>query len=110
MHLGEAERLAIYEPDQAAPGQFRLVELRTAPPEGTGDDRWAALGEKLKDCRALLVAAAGSKPQKTLSGTGLKIIEMEGLIDEGLKAVYAGQPVPRSTPAPIRRLRHGREL
>ena len=31
----------------------------------------------------------------TLLG-GLKIVEMEGIIDEGLKAVFANQPVPAS--------------
>ena len=95
-HLGEADRLAIYEENLAAPGLFRLVEVRQAPPEGGGENRWAALGETLKDCRALLVTAAGPTPQKSLGATGLKIIEMEGVIDEGLKAVFANQPIPAS--------------
>ena len=95
-HLGEADRLAIYEENLAAPGLFRLVEVRQAPPEGGGENRWAALGETLKDCRALLVTAAGPTPQKALGATGLKIIEMEGVIDEGLKAVFANQPIPAS--------------
>jgi nitrogen fixation protein NifB len=95
-HLGEAERLAIYAPDLAAPGRFRLVETRPTPEEGGGDNRWATLAEKLKDCRAILVTAAGPTPQKTLTAHGLKVVEMEGLIDEGLKAVFADQPVPAS--------------
>ena len=95
-HLGEADRLAIYGQDLAAPGMFKLLEMRTAPPEGGGEDRWAALGEKLKDCRALLVTAAGPTPQRTLAAAGLKIIEMEGIIDEGLQAVFANRPVPSS--------------
>jgi nitrogen fixation protein NifB len=95
-HLGEADRLAIYEQDFAAPGRFRLVEVRPTPPEGGGSNRWAALGDNLKDCRAILVTAAGPNPQKALAATGLKVVEMEGIIDEGLKAVYGNQPVPAS--------------
>jgi nitrogen fixation protein NifB len=94
-HLGEAERLAIYEQDLAAPGLFRLVETRQTPPEGGGGQRWAALlGERLKDCRAILVTAAGPTPQRELGATGLKVVEMEGLIDEALRAVFANQPLP----------------
>lgn len=95
-HLGEADRLAIYEQDLASPDRFKLVETRKTPPEGGGADRWAQLGEVLKDCRAILVTAAGPTPQKALSATGIKVIEMEGIIDEGLKAVFNNQPLPAS--------------
>jgi nitrogen fixation protein NifB len=95
-HLGEANRLAIYGPDLAAPGRFKMIEIRATPEEGSGDARWAALADRLKDCRALLVNAAGPTPQKILATNGLKVLEMEGLIDEGLKAVYANQPIPAS--------------
>ena len=93
-HLGEADRLAIYQQDDTTPGSFKLLEIRRTPESGSGEERWAALAESLKDCRALLVTAAGPTPQKTLAACGLKVIEMEGIIDEGLKAVFAGQPVP----------------
>ena len=95
-HLGEADRLAIYEPDATLPDTFRLVEIRRTPEEGGGEIRWAALADSLKDCRAILVNAAGPTPQKILAAHGLKVIEMEGLIEEGLKAVFAGQPIPAS--------------
>ena len=95
-HLGEADRLAIYEQDLAVPGRFKLIETRKTPPEGGGADRWVQLGEILKDCRAILVTAAGPSPQKALAASGLKVIEMEGIIDEGLKSVFANQPVPAS--------------
>lgn len=95
-HLGEADRLAIYEQDQAAPGMYRLVEVRPTPAEGGGEKRWAALGEQLKDCRALLVTAVGPTPQQILQDSGLRVVEMEGVIDEGLKAIYTNQPVPLS--------------
>jgi nitrogen fixation protein NifB len=29
-----------------------------------------------------------------LTQAGIKVVEMEGLIDEGLRAVYANQPIP----------------
>jgi nitrogen fixation protein NifB len=95
-HLGEADRLVIFEQNIERPGAFRLVEIRRAPDEGGGEARWAALAESLKDCRAILVNAAGPTPQKTLADHGLKVIEMDGLIEEGLKAVFAGEPIPAS--------------
>jgi nitrogen fixation protein NifB len=93
-HLGEAERFIIYEQHPETPGQFQLKEIRPAPAPGGGDERWATLAGLLKDCRALLVNAAGPTPMKLLTQHGLKVIEMEGLIDEGLRAVYADQPIP----------------
>jgi nitrogen fixation protein NifB len=95
-HLGEADRLAIFEANAELPGSFRLIEIRRTPDEGGGESRWAALADSLKDCRAILVNAAGPTPQKVLSSHGLKVIEMDGLIEEGLKAVFAGQPIPAS--------------
>jgi len=93
-HLGEAERFIVYEQDAETPGSFRLKEIRPAPAPGGGDARWADLAGTLKDCRALLVNAAGPTPMKILTQHGLRVIEMEGLIDEGLRAVFADQPIP----------------
>jgi len=92
-HLGEAERFIIYEPSPETPGQFQLKEIRPAPKPGGGQERWAALAASLQDCRALLVNAAGPTPAKVLTRHGLRVIEMEGLIDEGLRSVYANQPL-----------------
>jgi len=93
-HLGEAERFIVYDQDAETPGNFRLKEIRPAPAPGGGDARWADLADTLKDCRALLVNAAGPTPMKILTQHGLRVIEMEGLIDEGLRAVFASQPIP----------------
>jgi len=93
-HLGEAERFIVYEQDAGTPGNFRLKEIRPAPAPGGGDARWAELAGTLQDCRALLVNAAGPTPMKILTQHGLRVIEMEGLIDEGLRAVFASQPIP----------------
>ncbi len=93
-HLGEAGRLLIYEPQPDQAETFRLREIRAAPEPGGGAERWAGLAASLKDCRAFLVAAAGKMPMEVLSKAGLKVIEMEGLIEEGLRAVYANRPIP----------------
>ncbi len=93
-HLGEAERFVVYEINPENTGSFRLKEIRQAPAPGGGDARWTSLADSLKDCRALLVNAAGPTPMKVLSQHGLNVIEMEGLIDEGLRAVFADQPIP----------------
>jgi nitrogen fixation protein NifB len=89
-HLGEAERLAIFRPGDRG---FRLVETRPTPPPGGGRDRWLALAKTLHDCRALLVASAGQSPCSVLADHGIKVIFMEGLIEEGLEAVYRGLEV-----------------
>ena len=93
-HLGEADRFIVYEMNADQPGTFRLSGIRPAPPAGGGDSRWAELAASLKDCRALLVNAAGPTPMRLLSQHGLRVIEMEGLIDEGLRAVFTDQPIP----------------
>jgi nitrogen fixation protein NifB len=98
-HLGEAARLQVYR-QQA--GDFELVETRAAPPPGGGDQRWQRLAELLHDCRALLVSSAGSAPVDVLRRCGIRVVMMEGLIEEGLEAVYAG----RSLRAPLRREHH----
>ena len=89
-HLGEAMELAIFK---QAGDRFERVELRSTPPPGNGRDRWLALAEILRDCRALLVASAGQAPTGVLASQNIRIIMMEGLIEEGLVAVYGNQEV-----------------
>lgn len=93
-HLGEAERFMIFGVDLDSPGGFRFVEHRPAPGRGAGDDRWLQLAATLQDCRALLVSAAGPNPSQILEATGLRVVQMEGMIEEGLTAIYTGQAVP----------------
>jgi nitrogen fixation protein NifB len=95
-HLGEAEQLAIY---RQIDGGFELVEQRDTPRRGSGDQRWQALASSLKDCRAVLVASAGQSPTATLKAAGVQVVMMEGLIEEGLEAVFQGKEVR----APLRR-------
>lgn len=95
-HLGEAEELVIFE--QSLDG-FRQVDSRSTPPMGGGSQRWTQLAETLRDCRALLVASAGQSPRAVLRERGVQVVMMEGLIEEGLTAVYQGREVR----APLRR-------
>jgi len=84
-HLGEAGRFLIFAKKDDG---YALVEEREAPSAGGGPNRWYALAEALKDCRAVLVAAAGETPKAVLEEEGLTVVEMNGLIDQGLRAVY----------------------
>jgi nitrogen fixation protein NifB len=95
-HLGEAARLTVYRQED---DEFELVETRTAPPPGGGAGRWQQLADVLCDCRAVLVSSAGSAPVEVLRRQGIRVVMMEGLIEEGLEAVFAGQNVR----APLRR-------
>ena len=93
-HLGEAERMLIFQRGAEGDAGFEFREIRATPSPGSGDDRWLELAEILNDCRALLVVSAGPRPQKILSAQGLRIIEMEGLIEDGLIAAYSNTQVP----------------
>ena len=85
IHLGEATELYIFE--QTKNG-YKNVEVRKTPPKGKGDERWLNLARTLKDCRAILISGVGENPKAMLKGCGLHIVEMTGLIDEGLEGVY----------------------
>ena len=87
-HLGEADFLYIFK---ETPSGYRMVEQRRTPPSGTGSQRWASLGESLDDCRALLVGGIGPSPSSIIGRSGIRIIEMTGLIDDGLDVVFKGK-------------------
>lgn len=89
-HLGEADTLHIFK--QADDG-FRFVEERKTPAPGCGDDRWRELSNIIKDCRALLVSGVGDNPLKIIQNSGIRVIQMTGMIDEGLVAVYNGKKI-----------------
>lgn len=86
-HLGEAEHFLIYEKTHSG---YRFVERRPAPERGGGAERWHTMADTLKDCRAILVSAAGETPKDLLATRGIRVVEMEGLIEDGLEAVYQG--------------------
>jgi len=95
-HLGEAARILIFKQDASTPSGFKFHELRHAPEPGGGDERWRDLAATLHDCRAILVSAAGPRPKALVEAAGIEVLEMEGLIEEGLAAVYSDQPIPKA--------------
>lgn len=99
LHLGEAAQLFIFRQQE---GGYELVETRASPPAGGGARRWEDLGDTLRDCRAVLTTSAGSAPREVLQRRGIRVVMMEGLVDEGLRAIYDGQDVR----APLRREHH----
>ncbi|MDA3891044.1 MAG: radical SAM protein [Salinivirgaceae bacterium] len=89
-HLGEAESLYIYKETSSG---YRMVEQRKTPIRGTGMDRWKNLLDTIDDCRTLLTSGVGSTPYNFISKSGVEVIEMSGLIDEGLDAIYKGKKI-----------------
>lgn len=92
LHLGEAPHFHIFE--QTDSGDFRHIGIRLSAP--SGGNRWEALARTLHDCRAILVNAAGQSPKDALAAQGIRVIEMEGLIEEGLACIYDNKPIPKS--------------
>ncbi|MDR2673628.1 MAG: radical SAM protein [Opitutaceae bacterium] len=95
-HLGEAARVLVFKQDDDTPSGCKFVEVRRAPEPGSGPARWAGLADLLHDCRALLVSAAGPQPRRALEERGVRVVEMEGMIEEGLTAIFKDQPIPAS--------------
>jgi nitrogen fixation protein NifB len=91
LHLGEARKVYIYE--QLVDG-YHFVETRNTPPEGTGMKRWKSLAtDTLADCQAILVAGIGQNPMTVMQENGIRVIQMTGLVEAGLDAVYLNIPV-----------------
>lgn len=87
-HLGEAANLLIYGKKD---GIVTLIEARKTPPKGGGFQRWTALADTLSDCGTLLVSGIGDTPRDALTESGLDIVEIEGLIEDAVQAVFNGQ-------------------
>jgi nitrogen fixation protein NifB len=87
-HLGEADKLLIYGQTE---GRIGLIEARRTPEPGAGLARWQQLADLLKDCRMLLVSGVGANPQKVLGKDGIEVVACEGLIEEAVRRVYAGE-------------------
>lgn len=100
MHLGEAKEVHIFKPTEDG---FETVEVRACPPPGGGTERWMDLARRLSDCRAILVSSVGQKPVDILEQLGVKVVMMEGMIQEGLEHVYDGTELR----APTRKHRCG---
>lgn len=95
-HLGEAARFVIYEESSETASGYKFKEIRRSPEQGGGAQRWQELANLLRDCRAVMVTTAGPSPTAVMNKNGVRVVEMEGLIEEGLRAIYTNQPVPRA--------------
>lgn len=89
-HLGEASELWIYGMNGKG---VKLIGKRPTPPAGLGEERWRRLAESLQDCAFVLVSGAGNRPEQVLSGSGLTVYRMEGMIEEITAKVLSGQNV-----------------
>jgi nitrogen fixation protein NifB len=87
-HLGEACQVLVYGKKE---GRIGLVDTRQTPEPGGGATRWEKLAESLSDCRAILVSGVGNSPKQVLGKSGIDVIECEGIIDEAVRAVFAGE-------------------
>ncbi|GAB6037921.1 nitrogenase cofactor biosynthesis protein NifB [Fundidesulfovibrio butyratiphilus] len=85
-HLGEALTFSVWGQD--GKGGYAHVADRPAPPAGGGPNRWHALAQSLKDCRAVLVSGVGDTPKTILEEEGLVVVSMGGFITQGLDAAY----------------------
>ena len=87
-HMGEAFQVMIYGEKE---GRIGLMEVRQTPDPGTGNARWQELATTLSDCRALLVSGVGKHPKEALTKSGITVFECEGVIDEAVRIVFAGE-------------------
>ncbi len=90
-HLGEVIDFSIYEKTRNG---YRFITKRNIPQADNCCDKWDVLSNGiLSDCRAVLVSGAGSMPIAVLRSKGIKVVQMNGLIDSGLDSVYNQQPI-----------------
>ena len=85
--LGKARELFIYGKKEE---QIIFIESRKTPEPGQGLKRWEELAETIGDCRALLVNGIGHNPREVISKKGIDILELDGMIDEAVEAVFEG--------------------
>jgi len=86
-NLGKARELFIYGRKD---GEIVFIESRKTPESGQGMKRWEKLAETIDDCRALLAHAIGNNPREVISKKGIDILELDGMIDEAVEAVFEG--------------------
>lgn len=89
-HLGEAEEFLIFEKKENVISQ---KEIRKAPLPGGKNDRWKELAGILSDCSYVLVNGVGTNPRIILENSGIKILLLEGLIDEALRGIFMNESI-----------------
>ncbi|MFH0974232.1 MAG: radical SAM protein [Spirochaetota bacterium] len=90
-HLGEAPSLWIFG---FSDGKPQLIDRRFTPIPGGGDARWNEMAILLSDCGAVLVSGIGKRPKEILEHSGIRVIEMEGLINEAAQQLFKGGEIP----------------
>ena len=83
---GQAHSFQIWGEDET--GGYKMKEVRPAPGNGGGQNRWLHLARMLRDCRAILVNDLGESPKEMLKKNGIQPVLMAGFIEKGLEAVY----------------------
>lgn len=92
-HLGEASSLWVYD---FVNGRPALLDRRETPEPGGGNSRWRELAATIKDCHTILVSGIGRAPRWVLEDAGLRVIEMTGLIADGMASIERTGNVPAS--------------
>ena len=90
-HLGETANLWIYELES---GNVKPVDCRATPLPGTGVERWRGMTGILADCCVVLCSGAGETPRTILEDSGIRVVVMEGMINEAAGAILNGKDVP----------------
>ena len=90
-HLGEAERLWIFEYDGEEP---KLIEMRDAPEPGGGNQRWRELAGSISDCHSILVSGVGRAPRWVMEQSGLRVVEASGMIAQAMAGLHRNGEVP----------------
>ena len=89
-HLGEANQLYIYGKKGS---KAAFMGTRSTPPRGTGMARWNQLYTAINDCDTLLVSGIGDTPRDLLTRKGMRILEIEGMIEDAVNAIIQGEPI-----------------
>lgn len=90
-HLGEADSLWIFD---VSTGRPVVIDQRKTPPPGGGNDRWRDFADTIRDCHSVLVSGVGHTPKRVLEQAGLRVVEMSGLISEGIDSMMRTGDVP----------------
>ncbi|MDY6836169.1 MAG: radical SAM protein [Chloroflexota bacterium] len=98
-HLGEASQLLIYGQRD---NDICLLEARKTPQPSTGNQRWDTLAEILGDCAAVMISSVGANPRRILEGKGIAVMEIEGLIDEVVRALFRGDNMKSMIKRPMK--------
>jgi len=91
-HLGEAASLWIFGLRE---GKTELLDRRSTPEPGGGEERWNEMARVLHDCNTVLVSGVGPSPRRVLEKAGVRVVVMEGLAAEGVEAALTGKEIPK---------------